>query len=160
MIGLSHIHHVSVPRSLAIRAHAHLRDAGQHGSEGFALWAGTPNGNTFRVLETIIPAQSGLRMAYGVCVTVAGDELHRINLWLYQHKMTLIAQLHSHPDEAYHSETDDTFPIATTVGSFSIVIPNFARDLFALDHCAIYRLTVGGWLSLSSADAQRLLIIE
>ncbi len=160
MTGLSDIHSVLVPKELALRAHAHLQAVGEAHMEGFALWAGIPTGETFQVLETIIPTQSGLWMENGVCVTVTADELHRINMWLYEHGMTLIAQLHSHPGEAYHSETDDAFPIATTLGSLSLVIPNFARDPFALDLCAIYRLSTRGWIRMSIAGTQRLIIIE
>lgn len=136
-----------VPRSLADSAQWHLRKVGQVGNEGFALWAGRFRGREFVVEETIIPAQHAMRFETGVCVRVDGDELFRINRHLYLHGRLLVAQLHSHPTDAYHSETDDEYPIATTAGSFSLVIPDFAVRDFALDDCAVYRLVPGqGWL--------------
>jgi hypothetical protein len=35
-------------------------------------------------------------------------------------------QVHTHPAEAFHSPTDDAFPIIHTTGFLSLVIPNFA----------------------------------
>ena len=35
-------------------------------------------------------------------------------------------QVHTHPDEAFHSATDDAFPIVHLPGFLSLVIPNFA----------------------------------
>lgn len=134
---------------------------GERGSEGFALWAGTVEGATFAVRETVIPAQRGVRVGDGICVVVEGAELHRINRWLYEQGMTLIAQLHSHPGEAYHSTMDDTFPIATAVDSLSLVVPDFARDPFSLEQCAVYRLTSNGsWAELSRDEVRALIVIE
>jgi hypothetical protein len=131
---------IEVPRSITEEANAHLRIVGEQGLEGFSLWAGKRIGSTFCVKKNIVPAQTGHRTPRGVCVSVNGDELHRINLWLYENGMTLIAQLHSHPTDAFHSDTDDAFPIATTLGCLSIVIPDFARHPFTLARCAVYRL--------------------
>jgi hypothetical protein len=35
-------------------------------------------------------------------------------------------QVHTHPAEAFHSPSDDAFPIIHTTGFLSLVIPNFA----------------------------------
>ncbi len=161
MNGLIDIASVRVPRVCALEAHAHLCKVGKQGLEGFALWAGQRDGSTFNVQQTIIPHQIGLRFSQGVCVTVGAEELHRINVWLYQHNMTLVAQLHSHPTEAYHSDTDDAFPIATTVGSLSLVVPYFAQDPFSIAQCAVYQLQPGaGWVELLQDDVRRLIRIE
>jgi hypothetical protein len=133
---------------------------GQQGFEGFALWAGVREGALFHVRQTLIPAQRALRTASGVCVAVDADELHRLNIWLFEQHMLLIAQLHSHPGAAYHSDTDDMFPIATTVGCLSLVVPDFARQPFTLDRCAVYRLMPGGrWIGFAPADVLRLITI-
>jgi hypothetical protein len=83
-------------------------------------------------------------------VSVPGDELHRINMWLHRHRLRLIAQIHSHPTEAYHSDTDDRYAIATSLGSISIVIPDFAVRPFQLEDCAAYRLSNRPWWHFSS----------
>lgn len=160
MTGLLGVRSVEVPMREALHAHSHLQDVGKKGLEGFALWAGVVHGAVFHVRSAIIPAQTGMRARGQVCVTVSAEELHRINVWLFNQGFTLIAQLHSHPTEAFHSDTDNAFPIATAVGSLSIVVPNFGAGKFALSRCAVYRLTFDGrWKQLSSADVSRLIII-
>jgi hypothetical protein len=160
MRGLAHVKAMLVPRHCVDEAHAHLTLVGRQGLEGFALWAGTADGDVFRVSDTI-PEQTGLRTNLGVCVTVDGQELHRINVWLYGRGLTLAAQLHSHPTDTYHSGTDDIYPIATMTGSLSLVIPDFARAPFSLETCAIYRLLPPrGWVELRPEEAEQLIVIE
>lgn len=147
-----------VPCRLATAAQEHMRKVGRAGNEGFALWVGRRDGSRFEVDETLIPKQEGMKVDSGVCVTVGREELFRINRYLYTTGRLLIAQLHSHPTDAYHSKTDDTFPIATTAGAFSIVIPDFAVRPFALDDCAVYRLAPKeGWLELPLPAARRVI---
>lgn len=158
--GFLDLTQITVARSLADEARAHLREVGRSGYEGFALWVGVRANQDFVVKQTIIPAQIGHRSPDGVCVSVGPEELHRINVWLYENGMSLIAQLHSHPGDAYHSDTDDTFPIATTVGALSLVLPNYAVRPFALEECAIYRLMPNaGWMHISKIAAARLIKI-
>lgn len=160
MSGLLEIASIQVPRSLALDAHAHLQRVGMQGLEGLALWAGVREGDAFDVRATLIPKQVGLRLEHGVSVTVRAEELHRLNVWLYEQQMTLVAQLHSHPTDAYHSDTDDAYPIATAIGSLSIVVPDFARQPFSLARCAVYRLMPrSGWTRLSAAEASQLVSI-
>ncbi len=160
MSGLQSVREVRVPRAVVEEAHAHLRAAGADGYEGMALWAGEHLESTFLVRATLVPRQTGHRGEDGVCVAVDGDELHRINVWLYEHKLTLVAQLHSHPTAAYHSETDDTFPIVAAAGGLSLVVPDFAVRPFNLAKCAVYRLLPPkGWLRLKGVEVQRLIHI-
>ncbi len=161
MSGWSRISRLIVPRSVTDETNHHLAEVGARELEGFVLWAGTANGDTFHVRRAIIPAQEGLRSDYGVCVRVDGDELHRINVELYDNKLSLIAQIHSHPTDAYHSTTDDAYPIATTVGCLSLVVPDFASRPFDLRDCAVYRLLPSGeWEELSGAEVESLIVIE
>jgi hypothetical protein len=158
--GFLDIENVVVTRRLAELSQEHLRMMGAEGCEGFALWAGVRNGTRFRVTETIIPEQEGLRYGEGVCVRVDAPELFRLNMYLYERQLNLVAQLHSHPTDAFHSETDDAFPIATTTGALSLVIPNFAVDDFSVDTCAVYRLLPeNGWTELSASEASRLISV-
>ena len=160
MSGLLHIRRVRVPIEKAEEAHSYLRKIGFQGAEAVALWAGVATDTTFEVRETIIPRQKPHRTPTGMYYTVSSEELHRINVWLDDNGMQLIAQLHSHPREAYHSELDDELPIATTIGCFSLVIPDFARDPFSLRHCAVYRLVPErGWAHLKPLEVSRLITI-
>jgi hypothetical protein len=73
--------------------------------------------------------------------------------------LSLIAQIHSHPTRAYHSETDDAYPIITKIGGISIVVPDFAAGDIDLKRWAIYRLTENAsWIELT--ETQKLQLIE
>lgn len=147
---------VRVSRRCADAAQAHLRRVGRDGSEGFALWIGQRSGTVFTVTETLIPVQTAHHSPYGVSVSVDAAELFRINRLLYSSGQELLAQLHSHPADAYHSETDDAYPIATMAGAFSLVVPDFAVRPFSLAECAVYRLVPGqGWLHFPAPAVRR-----
>jgi hypothetical protein len=141
MSGLLHIDTLHVPMACVESVYQHLRAMGGEGVEGVALWAGQMQERTFEVQTTIIPAQTASQLENGLLYAVDGDELYRINHWLYKNKQTLVAQLHSHPGEAYHSEMDDRYPIVATLGGLSIVIPDFGFNAFSLNDLAVYRLS-------------------
>lgn len=141
MRGLLHIETLRVPMACVESVYHHLQAMGDRGVEGVALWAGQIRERTFDVQTTIIPAQMAGQAEDGLLYAVDGEELYRINQWLYQRKQTLVAQLHSHPGEAYHSEMDDRYPIIAVFGGISIVIPDFGFNAFSLDDWAVYRLS-------------------
>lgn len=155
MSGLTEVIDVRLPRLVANTTQAHLRAVGRDGLEGMALWAGRLEGSAFTIMDAIIPRQQGHRTQHGLAVSVPGDELHRINMELYRGKLRLIAQVHSHPGHAYHSETDDAYAITTALGSISIVIPDFAVRSFELDDCAAYRLADRPWWYFNSRPRWR-----
>jgi hypothetical protein len=161
VIRLSDVTRLMVPRPAVLEMHAHLAMVGREGYEGLALWVGHQDGDTFRVTQTVIPAQRHIRTDDGVCVVTEADELHRLNVWLFKNKLSLIAQIHSHPGRAYHSSTDDEFAIATTVGCFSLVVPDFARAPFDLRRTATYRLDAAGrWREVSADETRQIIYIE
>ena len=126
-----------------------IRSAGQDGYESFVLWSGTCNDDTFTVAKVHIPEQTSYKLDAGLCVRIDGSELHRLNVWLYEAQQIIGVQVHSHPGDAYHSETDDTYPIATLDGSLSIVLPFFGRDGWESSDIAAYRLGQDGWVGLT-----------
>ena len=142
---LTEIDVITLPQHLARRTQDHLRAAGSRGCEGMALWAGQFDGSGFGVTEVIIPKQDGLITDHGLAVTVSGEELHRINVYLYRKRLRLVAQIHSHPGHAFHSDTDDRYAVVTACGSFSLVVPNFAAGPFEVAKLATYRLLKGWW---------------
>jgi hypothetical protein len=160
MTPLTSIVSVHVPRRLIDEGHLFLRSAGAAGCEGMLLWLGEVAGSTFIVTRLLIPQQKGIKTKDGVCVVVGPEEMHRINLLLYKTGLRLIAQIHSHPGAAYHSDTDDGYAIATTTGSFSLVVPDFARRPFSIGDCATYRLHADGrWVEWPQLQARSAILI-
>lgn len=160
MKGYLGIRRVNVPKHVTLEGHKFLRLMGQQRSEGLVLWVGTVNGTTFDVTDLVIPKQKGVVSDDGVCVIIDTDELRRLNIALYQAKKELIAQLHSHPTEAYHSDTDDEYPIVTTMGGLSFVAPDFASRPFDLRDYATYRLSEKAtWDEMRERDVLNLIRI-
>lgn len=160
MTRLADVRSVRVPRSCAEAVHVHMRKVGRQGFEGLGLWAGVQTSDLFTVQEAVIPAQKHIRTEDGVCVVTEAEELHRLNVWLYRRKLSLIAQIHSHPGRAYHSSTDDRYAVATTVGCFSLVMPDFATGPFAIERLASYRLDSAGiWRGIGTSQAARMITI-
>ena len=125
-----------------------IRSAGREGYELFVIWSGTLDDDVFAVARVHIPEQVSYKLAPGLCVRIEGSELHRLNVWLFNAQQIVGAQVHSHPGEAYHSEIDNTYPVATLDGSLSIVLPFFGRDGWGSTDIAAYRLEQGGWVEL------------
>jgi len=159
-IGLQGITSIDLPRHLAQVAMEHFQRSGQQGAEGVALFAGTQDGATFSIRRTIIPDQEATRTEDGLLYFVPGSELSRINRELYAEKLSLVAQIHSHPTVAYHSETDDAYAIITELGGVSIVVPYFGRKGVDLSTWEIYRLVAGPeWIHLPTYEKNKLINI-
>jgi hypothetical protein len=142
---LADVERFQVPARIVNETEGTLRHAGSEGYEAFVLWSGQQNGRLFSVRTAHVPRQDSYRLNSGLCVRVDGSELHRLNVWLYEACEILAVQVHAHPDDAYHSETDDTYPIVATLGGLSIVAAEFCRDQLFTSSTAIYRLYPGGW---------------
>lgn len=73
---------------------------------------------------------------------------------LARERRTIRAQIHTHPGQAFHSATDDQFPVVSQPGFISIVIPNFARGAVSLGEAWIGQLGVDGrWRALAVESA-------
>ena len=134
-----------------------LREAGAEGYERFVLWSGTITGEIARIQAIHVPEQTAFKTDTGLLVRVDGDALHKLNSWLYENGETLLAQVHAHPTEAYHSETDDAYPIVTALGSLSVVAAHFGRYGSLGTGSALYRLTPDGWCLLRGRHRRKLL---
>jgi hypothetical protein len=140
-----------------------LRTSGDRGFEALVLWAGRWRGaepGVFDVDLALMPRQRATRTEDGVAVIVDGDALFEMNVLLNERGLRLVVQLHSHPNDAYHSETDDRYSVVTARGGLSLVVPHFARAAFSLEACATYRLEEGGtWAEVPPHEVVSLITI-
>lgn len=139
----------SVPRTVVDDTEDALREAGAQELERFVLWSGRREGAGFEVITAHVPRQSSYRLPGGLLVRVEGEALHQLNAWLFDHGEVLVVQVHAHPDDAYHSDTDNTYPIVTALGGLSIVAPSFCAGPLLGRGTAAYRLGATGWKRLS-----------
>jgi hypothetical protein len=145
-VTLPDVRRFQVPRDVVVETEGALQHASRDGYEVFVLWSGTIEDDRFVVRTPHLPKQKSYRLrGHELLVRVEGEALHELNARLYETREILGVQVHAHPTTAFHSNTDDTFPIVTTLGGLSIVAPDFCyRGLF-VPGTAIYRLEAQGW---------------
>lgn len=160
MITLEKIERFVVPVSIIEETNAQLRSAGSKECECFVLWSGIRYDYTFHIRTLHVPKQTAYHLEDGLCVRVDGAELHRLNVWLFNNSEELAVQVHSHPTDAYHSNTDDTYPIVTVLGGLSLVVPDFAKVGLRGTGVACYRLNMSGWQELSAKQFQNLVLVK
>jgi hypothetical protein len=149
-VNLTEINQYRVPTRVVRETEKNLRTAGRSGMECFVLWSGVISGSEFLIRTAHVPRQTSYRLESGLMVRVEGNALHKLNAWLYKNKELLAVQVHAHPTEAFHSSTDDAYPIVTMVGSISIVAADFCRDGLFSDSTAIYKLDDKTWRECES----------
>lgn len=131
----------AVPKEVALLTHEHLRAKGQELSEGVVLWLGTFEPPM--ITRAVVPEQKTSAGRFQVPLH-ARQQLTRE---LAGSGQVLVAQVHSHPGAAFHSDVDDTESIPRRVGAFSLVIPDFGGRPHLLDGAALYCLEgTGRWL--------------
>jgi hypothetical protein len=141
-----------VPLGLVDQTLGPLQEAGREGYEAFVLWGGRlgGDGGTLVFESAYFPEQTTSRTKDGLLVVVEGDALFRVNRAFYERGLILAGQVHSHPTDAYHSDTDDAYPLMTLVGGLSGVVPDFGdggRE--RLGEWAWYRLVgPGDWAAV------------
>jgi hypothetical protein len=146
-LKLSSVRSFVVPMELVDQTLEPLQAAGREGWEAFVLWGGRldPAGERLEFVSAYFPEQTTTRSDEGLLVLVEGEALFRVNRVFYQEGLILAAQVHSHPTDAYHSETDDAYPLMTLIGGLSAVVPDFGNGgRGALSRWAWYRLTGPG----------------
>lgn len=78
--------------------------------------------------------------------------------------LKIAAQVHSHPQEAFHSSADDTWAIVRHEGALSLVVPYFAQrttDTSFLADQKTYRLdALNRWTNIPSPELDRWLQVR
>lgn len=150
---MNSIDQILVPQSILKETLIIFKEYGHEYLEVFAIWVGEEKRNTFKIKEVWFPKQNNTIISY----YVPNIDVHNINVELNKKNYSVIAQLHTHPGYAFHSQIDDENAILTLTGSLSIVIPNYGFiPIKAIDKWAVYRLTNGKWILLSVNKVKKL----
>jgi proteasome lid subunit RPN8/RPN11 len=108
------------------------------------------------VTQAYVPRQKPIKSEEGVGYFVTGETLFQLNKDLAETGLRLIAQVHSHPMEAYHSDADDRYAIMTAQGDLSVVVPDFGHCDADPNCWAVYRLNGAEWTEQSAAQVKAL----
>jgi hypothetical protein len=155
-VSLEHIDHFVVPAAVVDQTMIALREAGNEGFERFVLWSGVRDVSRMNIRTAHVPEQTAYKTSAGLMVKVEGGALHKLNAWLYKNQETLAVQVHAHPTDAFHSATDDAYPIVTVLGGLSLVVPDFGARGFLVRGLEAYRLRDRGWRRVRPRRFRRL----
>jgi hypothetical protein len=116
-----------------------LRRCGAGREECVAFWAG-PVGEP-GVADTLLhPDHRSGRGGYEVSEEWLADAWERLD----EEGLAIRVQVHTHPFEAFHSATDDAYPIVGTPGFYSLVLPRFGEEPQTLADAYLARLEADG----------------
>lgn len=136
---------LSINASALEQARLFFEERGAFGYEGTAMLAGT---SADGVTRCVIPDQLARRTVFGVSVEVTEKGKLELATALALDERYL-TRIHSHPADAFHSETDDQNPGLTAEGALSIVVPFFGLGLRrGVEACAVYLYRQGRWLEI------------
>jgi hypothetical protein len=145
----------SIPRAVIMQSLAFLRSQGTRGHEGVVLWPAMLNGSgRCDVRECLVPQQVTGRYFY----RIPDSETFRVIEYVADRNWVVPIQLHSHPEEAFHSPVDDECAFVQHRNGISIVVPDFAAfpDLLFLDKAIVYALVKGDeWRELTRSEVER-----
>ncbi len=139
---------VCVPAEQWLRTIATAREYGKNNSEALILWGGVVSGKDVVVTGLYIPQHS----AQGYRVALNSDESRWLIRQLRERDEKLLAQVHSHPCEAFHSAGDDERAASFHAGYISIVIPRFGRRVARPTDCAIFEYDGSRFIQLKRAE--------
>ena len=131
-----------------------LREAGQHRCECVVLWLGRRAENQIEVVDAYRPEQVARQDMFQIppnSMNILYGELRR-------RRLMVAAQVHSHPQEAFHSRADDRWAIIRHEGALSLVVPYFASDTTPanfLDKTKIFQFSdAARWTEVPRVDAR------
>src|SRR5438552_582474 len=133
---------LQVPRALVEEAMETMRRCGRGEDECVLFLVKHPASGE---LELLHPDHTPGSDGY----TVRAEWLGRFAGSQITSKVQVVAQLHSQPGTAYHSATDDEYPMIGTAGFISIVVPRFGEGPFQMGQLYVAELQPdGAWKSI------------
>jgi hypothetical protein len=127
-----------------------LREGEKLNCETVVLWLGLKSDGNYRVSEVYRPQQEVDFDFFRIPST----SMRELMGYLRKTRMRIIAQVHSHPAEAFHSRADDKWAIVRHAGAISVVVPYFARGIdentFSAEVATFQLSTDDSWTSVNS----------
>lgn len=158
-IGFDGLRHLFVPSLLVDQTEAMLRRHGVAGEEGIGIWAGSlAEGDGF-ASTLVMPAVTAHGDLHG---ELSAETMAAVVSRLDDLDLVALAQIHSHPREAYLSSIDEERPALAVPGFLSIVIPNFGFvDLAEVGNWAVYEYrSREAWHELDRAERLERLVVD
>lgn len=135
------MHQLTVPAAILDATFARLRDCGDGQRECVVYWAG-PTDRPGTVDQVIHPDHVATSHSYEL------DQRWLNCIWFHLRAQNrqIRVQVHTHQGPAWHSPTDDRYPLLQTEGFLSLVLPRFATGPVGLEGSYLAELgAIGGW---------------
>lgn len=117
---------VVCPRGAIEQTLLHLKDAGARSQECVVLWLGKREGEATHITSCYRPLQRAKMDQFHI----PPEGMAALQGVMRSERLMVAAQVHSHPNLAFHSKADDTWAIVRHEGALSLVVPRFAVDTF------------------------------
>ncbi|WP_022696343.1 Mov34/MPN/PAD-1 family protein [Euryhalocaulis caribicus] len=108
-----------IPESCFRNLVTYLNDASTQGHEGVVLFLGKGNGETKVALQCVQPKATTTQGSF----KISSAEMAKVINLATDLDLEIIAQVHTHPREAFHSKGDDEGARIRYEGYLSLVIP-------------------------------------
>lgn len=112
---------IKVGRSLVASTIERLQEGGRVGHERAVLWLGK---GAQRIDELYEPRQQTRADQF----YFDSQSMQMLFAHLREKRLRVLAQVHSHPGRAFHSEADNGWAIVRHAGALSLVLPRFAEE--------------------------------
>jgi proteasome lid subunit RPN8/RPN11 len=136
-----------------------LRDGGRLRNERVALWLAPATGAT--ALKEVYEPQQVTSPDY---FHLPSESLRALMARLKKGRLKVAAQIHTHPDEAFHSRADARWAIVRHVGALSLVLPRFAATATVatfFEEVKTYELSEnGGWVLMPNRGPDARLVLR
>lgn len=133
-----------------------LRYYGQFQSEGLVYWGGIVGAGG----ETIVTSLLKLNhLPQGGCVRPTSKEMRVLLRTLRERDEKLVAQIHSHPGQAFHSPGDSLHATSFHRGFISLVLPNFGSGVQSLFDCAVYEFR-GSFEAVTQSEIAERFVVQ
>jgi proteasome lid subunit RPN8/RPN11 len=151
---------LDIPNQVITRTIEFLQSAGQADSEGIVLWLGRREPESIKIVEAFVPVQTASSHRFRIPPAGMAALMSRLG----ETGTFVAAQVHSHPQKAFHSLADDKMAIIGHVGACSLVLPYFAvatTTFNFVDQSALFCLdTHGEWVESKQPVRSQLLRIK
>lgn len=131
---------------------AYLQASGQRGHEGVVLWLGAKTTPVAKVVQAYEPLHNSAEDFFHI----PPEGMDRLLGLLGKEGWSVLAQVHTHPGEAFHSRADDKWALVRHLNALSLVLPYFARATTVanfLVQAATYRLTLDNkWVEVQPQE--------
>jgi proteasome lid subunit RPN8/RPN11 len=146
--GASTLNKLSIPAALVAKTIEVLQEGGNRECETVVFWLGKGD-----VVDEVYRPEQSVAVDY---FHLPASSMRSLMDYLKKDRRRILAQVHSHPGQAFHSKADDKWAVIRHQGALSLVLPTFASKTTVgnfFEQAATYSLSAEDkWLEVDTLD--------